>query len=312
MKLHFLLNKTARTGGSAAVWKEIQTILADENIEYEVHPTDYPHAATDIAEKLSGLEDASVNLIVIGGDGTVNEVINGIRNFEKIRLGIIPAGSGNDFARGLGKPKGLEAFRGILDSLRREEAGETLKKIDLGEAGHDGASRLFAISAGIGLDAIVCKKALQSGLKKLLNRLHLGQLTYILLTVETLFSMKTSDVDVIFGTDGKTRHVKKVIFGAGMNLFAEGGGVPMAPHADPADGQLSLCLAYGIPKIVTFFCLPLLMAAKHERIKGFSIWNCPSFTLHSSEPMTLHTDGEYGGEVTDVTFRCLKQRLTVL
>ncbi len=312
MKLHFLLNTTARTGGSSAIWKEVETILHREQIPYEVHVTKYEKAATDIAAKLSASDEEQVNLIVIGGDGTINEVLNGIQDFDRIRLGIIPAGSGNDFARGLGLKKGVDAFRDILDSLRREEKGTPLLRMDLGEVIHDDESRFFGISSGIGLDAIVCKKALHSGLKKFLNRIHLGQLTYIILTVISLFTMRTADVDVIFGTDGKVRHVKKLIFGAGMNLYAEGGGVPMAPQADPADGKLSLCMAYGIPKIVTFFCLPFLMAAKHEKIRGFSIWNCPSFTLRTSEPMTLHTDGEYGGEVTEVTFRCHEKKLWVI
>ena len=135
--------------------------------------------------------------------------------------------------------------------------------------------------------------------------------TYILLTVQTLFSMKTEDVSAVI--DGKgSRNMKKVIFSAAMNLRAEGGGVPMAPRAVSNDGKLSICWAYGIPKWRTFFCLIPLVMAKHEGIKGFEVINCKECKLHMKEPVVLHADGEYCGDVTDVEFRCLPAKLKVM
>ena len=86
----------------------------------------------------------------------------------------------------------------------------------------------------------------------------------------------------------------------------------MAPKASPTDGMLSLSMAHGIPKFVTFFCLPLLVAAKHEGIKGFTVIDAPVLRLHADQPLVLHADGEYCGDVTDVEFVCLSGKLRLL
>ncbi len=311
MKLHFILNAAARTGSASSVWNALKIRLTDEKISYKIHPTAYPGAASDLARELSELPEEKVWVVVIGGDGTFNEFLNGITDFEKLRVGLIPAGSGNDFARGAGLKSGMEGFDAILQSVHQEEQGHPVSRIDLGEAVYEGNRRLFGISAGIGLDAIVCKKALTSPVKKVLNRIHLGKLTYILLTVASLFSMETTGASLVF-SDGSRLSVRKMIFAAGMNLFAEGGGVPMAPNADPADGRLALTVAHGIPKAVTFLKLPFLIAAKQEKVKGFSIYEDREFTVCTDRAFTLHTDGEYCGEVRKVTFRCLESRLQLL
>ena len=84
----------------------------------------------------------------------------------------------------------------------------------------------------------MCKKALHSRLKQVLNRFHLGKLTYLALTVQSLFTMETANAKVVTEHGGYI--LPKMIFAAAMNLPAEGGGVPMAPHASVQDGLLSL------------------------------------------------------------------------
>ena len=83
--------------------------------------------------------------------------------------------------------------------------------------------------------------------------MHLGKLTYLMLTVQTLFSMKTFGAQV--SVDEETYTYEKMIFAAAMNLHAEGGGVPMAPKSTPYDGKLSLSSAAGISKWKTFWLL---------------------------------------------------------
>ena len=152
----------------------------------------------------------------------------------------------------------------------------------------------------------MCKKALQSGLKKFLNKIHLGKLTYLLLTVQTLFTMDTAQVTyTYYGKEQQEQTVdkNKVIFTAVMNLRAEGGGVPMAPHASYTDGLLSVCSAFG---------MPFLVAARHENIKGFDVENVQRMELAMSKPMVLHADGEYLGDVTQASFECLQHKLMLL
>ena len=170
--------------------------------------------------------------------------------------------------------------------------------------------RIFGISSGLGLDALVCKKALHSRLKQVLNCFHLGKLTYLALTVQSLFTMETANGKVITEHGGFI--LPRMIFAAAMNLPAEGGGVPMAPHASPQDGRLSLSSAAGIAKWQTFFLLPFLVAAKQERINGFNIRDEKAFRMILDKPMVLHADGEYCANVTRVEFRCLEKKLWLL
>lgn len=226
---------------------------------------------------------------------------------------MIPTGSGNDFARNLGILRDTrEDLREITACIDQEQNGEKLQRIDLGKVSWKGCEkpRIFGISAGAGLDAIVCKKALHSKLKKILNRFHLGKLTYLMLTVQTLFSMRTFQANVT--TDGETESYENMIFAAAMNLRAEGGGVPMAPESVPDDGKISLSSASGIPKWKTFFLLPLLAMGKQGRIRGFDVKDGSEIVMELDQPVVLHADGEYCGDVQHICFHCMKKTLWLL
>ena len=160
------------------------------------------------------------------------------------------------------------------------------------------------------MDAIVCKEVSESRIKKLMNKLHLGKLSYILMTVYTLFSMETNDITVDFGKEKKT--INDVIYFVGMNLRAEGGGVPMAPDALPDDGKLTFASAAEIPKWRTFLCLPVLVMAKQKWLKGFDIYPADCATIKTEKPMILHADGEYLGKFKKVKYERLPGMLEIL
>ena len=308
--LYFIVNETSRSGKTRQIWKDIQQSLIKADVSYEYMITQGRDHATKLASEISQRPEDNICIVVIGGDGTMNEVINGIADFDKVRFGIIPTGSGNDFGGGLDLPKSPEEnLQRIISSYKAGEDSYRAVDIGLVRWGQN-QKKLFGISSGIGLDAIVCRKALSSKLKNVLNKLGLGSLTYVLLTIITLFSMKTADFEISYDNNKST--LKKTIFAAAMNLRAEGGGVPIAPDANPYDGKLSISSASGIPKWVTFLCLPFLVAGKHTHIKGFNLVSCREASIHSSQKMTLHADGEYVADVTDLTFRVYPQKLRLM
>lgn len=328
--IYFIVNTTSGTGRGKKIWHEVRKELKNREVSFKAFETKYAGHATELAEKISMLKDDDICLVAVGGDGTVNEVLNGIKDFKRVRFATISIGSGNDFARGMKLPKDpIESLNQILEAAKRGK--DHYEAIDLGKVQwyadskkessfDDGVlqeqkSRIFGISSGIGLDAIVCKEANDSKLKKILNRIKLGNLTYVLYTVYTLFKMRTMEVSMHLenanGTHIDTK-MNKFIFMAVMNQFAEGGGVPMAPEAKNNDGLLSFSSASRIPKWRTFFCLPLLVAGKQKNIKGFEIIDGATATLKISEPVVLHTDGEYCGDVDEVTFTCLPGKLRYL
>ena len=303
---YFIVNVTSRTGKAAEIWKSIKDELDDRNVRYKYYMTRKVGHAKKLASEICKLE-GDVKLIVVGGDGTANEVINGMSNFDRVKFGYIPTGSGNDLGRGLGinKRKPVEQLIHILESTDE-------LKMDLGEViSDDGSRRLFAISAGIGLDASVCKQALTSKLKKFLNKFGLGSMTYSLLTVKTMFTMPLCDGTVELD-DGTIKTPHNIIFCAAMNHPWEGGGVPMAPKADAFDGMLSICCVSDIMRIKCFGSFALLLASRHDKIKGFDIYNCKSAKISLKDDMVAHADGEYVGEMKNIEFRCISGAISVI
>ena len=304
---YFIVNKTSGSGKSQKVWQEVEQELKNRKIRYRAYFTNHEGHAGKLADMICGKEGEKIYLVVVGGDGTVNEVINGMHHFEKIYFGYIPTGSGNDFARGLkikGRPK---------ENLIRILEEKQIIPMDLGEVWWKGCKKrqLYAISSGVGIDADVCKQALHSRLKKILNKIGLGSFTYICLTLKALFTMPTTTARITFD-DTMTKTYEKMVFIVGMNHPYEGGGVPMAPRASATDGKLSVCCVWGISRLKAFFMFPVLILGKHEKKKGFEVIECEKFDLHIEQKMVLHADGEYCGDVQDMRFRCLPDKLKII
>lgn len=314
--LYFIVNPTSRSGMGAKIWDEVETELKKQKVPYEVYETRYKGHAKELAQMVCNKQDEDIRLVALGGDGTVNEVVNGMEHFEKVRFGVISTGSGNDFARGLkieDKP---------LEQLERLLKADKERIIDLGLASWENCEspRYFAVSAGIGMDAIVVKRTLVSRWKKFLNAIHLGKLVYPIITVQTLFSMTVFKMQALAWNvvtkgvfkEQQRREYQKVIFTAAMNFRSEGGGIPMVPNATADDGKLSMCTISDVPKWLAFFYLPFLIVGKQERLKQFETFDCEKYETTYENAVTLHLDGEYVGEVKNVVFTCVPKKLRVI
>ncbi len=382
--LYVIVNLTGDGGKAKKTYARVREILRKNRVNFKTFASRYKGDVKLFVEKLTDRVDGIINIAVIGGDGTINGVINGIKDFSRTRIGIIPIGSGNDFARGLGLPKetdkavgrilrvlnddrkrmaedesdedfaaagnGISSCRGEVFSCRVSLVdvglttvyGDENVALMLGKAaGVTSLQRRFGISSGIGLDALVCKKLDGSKIKAFLKRFGMGSLSYIVMTVISLFTMEKNDVKIFYTEDVEDsditakigisdkqadlitvnetvnnnrveRRIKKLIFFAAMNMKCEGGGVPMAPKADYSDGQLSCTLAYDVPRWKSFFILPVLVMAKHEKMKSFMLFNDKKVELVSDKEMVVHVDGEYGGESKHVSFEILPEKLMVI
>ena len=305
---HFIVNIHGGSGKAFLKWNKIRALLNERKVDFKVRVPQAVGDASRIAREISELSEEDIRIVVVGGDGTINEVLNGITDFARVKLGLIPTGSGNDFTRGLKLPR--HNPKKAVDILLNSKGD---KKIDLGKSTvlSTGDSRIFGISSGFGLDAIVGTGINEAKIKKILNWVHLGKLSYAFLTIQTLFTMKTYSASLKFD-DEAPLFFNKLIFLAAMNFKAEGGGVPMAPKARGDDGELSICMAAGVPKILTFFKFPLLCLGLHGHSKGFCLRNCRTLVLESDSKSILHTDGEFVGNVDKVKFEVLPQKLTLL
>lgn len=300
---YFIVNVTSRRGKAKKIWESVKAELKKKQVDYETYLTEYVGHATELSAMLSkktselGIGEF-LRIVVVGGDGTMDEVINGIEDFSRIHFGYIPTGSGNDLCRGLGIAKQpLVNLHYILNHTQ-------VRAMDLGSVQYgDGAKHYFAISSGIGIDAEVCVRVEKSKLKSVLNALGIGKLTYLLKTIEALFSMPVCSAKVILDGEKKIG-VKKMIFLVAMNHRFEGGGIPMAPNANAYDGLLSLCLVYGFSRGKAFLALPSLLAGSHEKLKGFQIINCKTIDVQLDQEMYLHADGEILGTYKSIHFEC--------
>ena len=111
---YFIVNPSSRSGHGKEVWQTVEEILDQEDVEYRVYFTAHRYHATKLAQEITA-QNTRLTLVAIGGDGTVNEILNGIRDFSTVTFAYIPTGSGNDFARALGLPSDTaEAVNNIL------------------------------------------------------------------------------------------------------------------------------------------------------------------------------------------------------
>ena len=282
----FIINPKARSGMGEMTWKMLEPELKKLRISYRVHMTAKRKNAEKIVENLTS-DGRERTLVVLGGDGTLNEVVNGIQRPDKITLGYIPIGSSNDFARGLGIPKDpLAALETVLHP-------EKIIRMDIGVLSDETRSRRFLVSAGIGFDAAVCHEVCVSRWKIILNKLGLGKLSYAVVALDRLIKDRPVHMSLAL-EDGTDREFPKTYFSAFMNLPYEGGGFKFCPDASPEDGMLDVVVAHGLSVLKILFLLPLAFGGKHTGFKGITILRGRKIRAEAGVPLALHTDGEPG------------------
>ena len=284
MEYNFIVNPCARSGKGKLIWDRLEPVLKKKRIAYHAYLTRCAGDAADIARRIT--EDGREHILaVLGGDGTVNEVLNGICNIRKSILGYIPIGSSNDFARGMQIPREPEeALELILESRH-------IREMDVGVMSRKEKQRRFAVSAGIGFDAAVCHEVCLSKWKRILNVFHLGKLSYAVVALRRLIKDPTGRARICLDT-GEEMVCDRTYFIAGMNQKYEGGGFRFCPQASAQDGKLDVIIVEGISKWKILCLLPTAFWGGHVRFKGVSVRQCKSMEVHLESPLPIHTDGE--------------------
>ena len=300
-----IVNPTSSSGKGMEAWNKIKEILDRRHVTYEVHVLREPGEATDIARKLTAycgdaqVDTDTVKLLVIGGDGTLNEVLNGIQDFEHTTLSCIQTGSGNDFARNMHLEKDVE--RAIMHLLTHPEEID----LDYGEVttnrgdNSDSLTARFLISSGVGYDANICEEVSRSRLKPVLNKIHLGKLVYVMIGVKQIFTKKTVRAK-LYLDDAPMIKLPDLFFVVGMNHMYEGGGIPFCPKADPTDGMLDVCLVKGMSKIKLLLAVVLVYFKKHLLFKDITNHRCKRMRLVTETPQWIHMDGETPYQVSEI------------
>ncbi len=311
---YFIVNPASGSGKGLFVWKKIKAELERLGVSYRSYLLSGPGEAKKLAQGFSSMKNPAT-IVAVGGDGTINEIVNGLPAFHNITFACIPTGSGNDFVRG------LELCTDPLEALHRILHPSEIKGIDIGcvsvrSASSKSAAKTpggfsFAISSGIGYDAAVCDSVLRSRLKTLLNRFHSGKLIYLLTALWLLLTMKRQTFQVAVD-DSETHTYEKAYFAAAMNLRYEGGGFMFCPEALSDDAHLDLIIANDISRLRTLALLPRALFGKHVGQKGIHILQCKKAEITVPKDTCLHTDGEIPGFFRQVVFSLREEKLPVI
>ncbi|SOC03438.1 YegS/Rv2252/BmrU family lipid kinase [Ureibacillus xyleni] len=285
MELHFIINEFAGNGKGKIVWQKLRKEL---KCTYSFHITKYNEHAKEIAQQLS--EEASANgenilIIVVGGDGTIHGVLNGVMGFQDVFVGNVAAGSGNDFSRGYFS---FQTAKQIEQFILQNDC--TYKEMDSGVFKINTIQKCFINNAGIGFDAFVANLANQSKLKKGLNSVGLGKLSYVYFLLHGLFKFKLFDLTVCI--EGVEKSYKNVWFVTICNQPYFGGGMKISPKSKPDDGLLEVILVHNLSRIKLLLLFVTVFFGAHTRLKAVVQTSAVNVKISVKEQILCHTDGE--------------------
>lgn len=246
----------------------IEKRLKERTVSYSVH---LGHNFGDVRRITNQLcNSGATDIICVGGDGTLHEVLNGFTNFDKVNLGLIPCGTGNDFAGALKLPLDPEkAIDLILDGKPQYTDYLQLPNV-----------KCMNI-AGIGIDVDVLKR--YNSLKK---KTKLG---YTSCLIKTLFDFEYTHFNV--DVDGKKQEFTSFI-ACIANGFTYGGGIPICPPADPTDNKLDFVAVKQIKRLKIIGAFLKLKKGKLLSLKESYHVTGKHVKITTDKPVTVNVDGE--------------------
>lgn len=280
-KTKLILNPMADMGRAWRIAERLRPIVVEHGAA-DWSGTVYPGHAVELARAAG--EGGYERVVAVGGDGTVHEVINGLMQVEAARrplLGIVPVGSGNDFAHALGLPLEPEA------ALRQALTGAPAP-VDLGLLRDErGRLEYFDNTLGIGFDAVVTIRSHSLPVVR-------GFLMYLTAVIQTII-LNFQPMDLTLQTDREQWQQPTLMLAVG-NGPREGGGFLVTPEAVMTDGLLHYASICRVSRAMMFRLIPEVMAGRHGRFPQVRMGTCTRMDITSDRPLYIHLDGEvYSG-----------------
>ena len=267
MKILFIINPTAGKGTAEKSSIHLKNILESKSIDYHIK---YTKAVGDAKKICLNFHNKYDLIVVFGGDGTINEALNGLFG-KNTPLGIIPNGTGNDFARSANIPLKInDAINNILTGKKR--------KIDIGLINN----QYFINVVGIGFDGYV---NIESKKIKILK----GKPVFIAAVLKTLNKWRSVPVDISLDKQSFSSKSYLVCISNGWSV---GGGLSMTPNAKLDDGFFDICHLKDISPFKIILNFPKLANGKIEEIDEVKIYKSKKITIKSDFSLPVHVDGE--------------------
>jgi YegS/Rv2252/BmrU family lipid kinase len=278
LQAELIVNLTAGGGKPHKYLNTALKYLKENGVNFKVYTTSHQGEAVELSQKAA---DNGAELIVsVGGDGTVNEIVNGImKSKNSPPLGIIPLGWANDFIKSTNIPSD------IIEACNTLVRGK-IKEIDVGIINK---TIYFANICGVGFDAEVAQLANQ--MKNKHPNLHiLSAFVYVFASIKKLLSpFSYHNVRIKF--DGQEIH-SKILFIAISNGKFYGGRFKITPEAILDDGLLEICTVEEMGRIKYLMSIPKVFKGTHESIKGINFYRAKEITIQSSELLLAQVSGE--------------------
>ncbi len=300
-KVKIIVNPNADLGRAWQSSADLRKIV-EQYIDADWSGTVFPIHAKDLAVRAG--EEGYDLVIAVGGDGTIHEIVNGLMQIPKERrpkLGIIPYGSGNDFAHAVGvDSRPSYAIRQIFTGKPRP--------IDIGKLLHGNSEvEYWSNALGIGFDATVVERFQQ------MKRLR-GFAAYMTAVLQTLASRIVSP-HMRIETDQESWE-DDIFMLVACNGSREGGGFLIAPEARPDDGVLHYAWIEKVSRPMILRILPEVMKGTHERFPQVRIGEFKRMRISSDQPLFMHTDGEvyagYGSDIRDIEIEIIPGAIEIV
>jgi YegS/Rv2252/BmrU family lipid kinase len=290
MRHLFIINPYAGKGKTSQYIPVIEELCKENSLEYIIEVTKAPGDATEIVRGYTSKEEMRV--YSVGGDGTLNEVVNGMWG-SKSSLAVIPSGSGNDFIRNIYDNQNLKEI--LKDSIVGETAAVDLGKLN---------GKYFINISSVGLDAEIAYKAIK--LKKL--PFIPSKFAYLLSIFITIFGYKSRKLKITM--DDVEINSETLLIAIANGKFY-GGGMKVAPTAEITDGCFDICHVkkVGPFKIIRLF--PKLIKGIHGSIKEVSFYKSKNVRIICEEEFSVNIDGEVQ-RMKEVTFEIVPKAINVV
>jgi diacylglycerol kinase (ATP) len=265
----------------------IHKIWKGSKIKFEIKITAHQGNATELAKEATGNQIDMV--VAVGGDGTINEVGRGLVGSDVI-LGVIPAGSGNGFARNFNIPLNI---RKSIELLKQPN----LKKIDVGKINN----HYFLNVAGIGLDAEISAHFERFGFR--------GPLPYFMVGFREFFRYRPESI-VLNLNSHKNLHFNPIVLSI-ANAPQYGNGAIIAPGAIPDDGELDFCVLSSISIGKAIFNVQKLFNGTIDQLEEMSIYKSSTGEILREKKGYIHTDGNFHMEDANLKIEVFHKQLNL-
>lgn len=306
---YFIVNPHASGGKGMRVWRQVQRRLPkfSGTQRYEVFLTEKTGDARAFSRKITERCREEKTLVVIGGDGTLSEVVDGAcLDSDRVSIAFVPTGYANDFARNLRRKYRLRRQPERFFTAERE------RMLDYGVLDAENGNRRFVVSAGIGFDAAVFHELLASRCRQCGEyplRLHSARFSYFLTFLRELKRAQRTRGYILLDQEQRVEFNNIIFISA--HVHPHESGYLLGSGANCEDGRLDLCIVSTKRKLRIVRILLAALFGIHKKMSGVHCYRCREAEIHTAEAFPVHTDGESCGKLRDLVLSCVPRKLRV-